>query len=1036
MALKGELLSADLSNVFQMLAMNGKRGLLTVQDRVNPVARKRFFLDGQTVLLAEGVPARPSLPLLVEMGRVPYEQYASAMQRAKRFNSDPFGILKAQGAVDDEDLEAYRTRASNEVLLEVFLWRDIRFTLDETVNVAPNQNATPIQLDHVIMEAARRQDEWKHVVEAVGSHRDIFRRCQDAGDGAELGAVERIVLEALNGIDGTADLMARCELPRYFVDLSLASLLRAGRITRVGPEELIMSGDKLVEAGQVRDGIRLFHCALRSDRSNVAIHKRLAGAHVEAGEFARASGHLRFCSLMELQAGREREALTLLQQSWQLLPTHFSTLERILSVLQRSEGVLTKEDRDCVADGRRLLQVWQDTGESERAVELASRIWSIDQSDREVLHTAARLNVRLGRTEAAVASYVALAERLRSDHDLRGALDVYRTASSLDGGQGAAYEHRMEELRGEVENIAARKKRGKALRAAVFVSIVASIVYAGYAWYADQRVQDLDEQRVSDVASREQLVQGYEKAAMWFQLTPAGKRARDRADTLVAEADAERAVLQAAEEAAAAKLAAQHRIAEGHFAEGLRMVRVGELEDAAERLKAAIGTFPGKTAAASRAAKALADVESYLAGGRRLLADATTLDATDPDAAFRLRLKALRDFELVPEVKQQRLALTIETIPPQARLLVHGDEQEYTAPIGISVGGQGVVAVEARAEGFVPRTVSLTLPPEVATWTVVLERASRATVKVGDPLACAAAFEPGKALLTARNGPAFVLDVATGAIVARHEPEGLDSQSRPPVLSGSRALVVLDDGRCRILELPSLSETRIFRLPVQPRIAPTPYEDGWIVATAPDRIEILGPDGAAKRVIPLAADVVMRDVAVVGCQIVCACGEVGVLVIDANTGAIRTASDKMAGGICAGPEGSVFVHRPQVGVVRIDLLGFRESVVFPHKGDSATIRRIRGDRWVALFDGEVQFLSSQGPAGRARLPDARADGMLVLDAFLGRAGVVVEGWCSVLDFSTGRPVAGFACEPGLQPAFVERAFVNVHADGRATITDE
>ena len=64
--------------------------------------------------------------------------------------------------------------------------------------------------------------------------------------------------------------------------------------------------------------------------------------------------------------------------------------------------LLTKDDRACVADCRRLLQVWHDTGETERAVELATRIWAIDQSDREVLHTAARLSLRLGRVEAAV----------------------------------------------------------------------------------------------------------------------------------------------------------------------------------------------------------------------------------------------------------------------------------------------------------------------------------------------------------------------------------------------------------------------------------------------------------------------------------------------------------------------------------------------------------------------------------------------------------------------------------------------------------
>ena len=44
MALKGDLVSADLSNVFQMLALNRKAGVLTVQDRSNPVARQLGFV--------------------------------------------------------------------------------------------------------------------------------------------------------------------------------------------------------------------------------------------------------------------------------------------------------------------------------------------------------------------------------------------------------------------------------------------------------------------------------------------------------------------------------------------------------------------------------------------------------------------------------------------------------------------------------------------------------------------------------------------------------------------------------------------------------------------------------------------------------------------------------------------------------------------------------------------------------------------------------------------------------------------------------
>ena len=80
--------------------------------------------------------------------------------------------------------------------------------------------------------------------------------------------------------------MAKCELPRYFVDLASPTSCGPALIARLGPEELIMTGDRLVESAQVREGIRLFHCALRSDRSNIAIHKRLAEAHDEGGRGA------------------------------------------------------------------------------------------------------------------------------------------------------------------------------------------------------------------------------------------------------------------------------------------------------------------------------------------------------------------------------------------------------------------------------------------------------------------------------------------------------------------------------------------------------------------------------------------------------------------------------------------------------------------------------------------------------------------------------------------------------------------------------
>jgi len=105
---------------------------------------------------------------------------------------------------------------------------------------------------------------------------------------------------------------------------------------------------------------------------------------------------------------------------------------------------------------------------------------------------AARLSVRLGRIEAAVSAYVALAERLRSENNIKGALDVYRMIASLDAKSGRLYEGVIDELRSGMDVLARRKRQGKGFRSALMTLAVVAVLYAGYAWFGEQVVRDLE----------------------------------------------------------------------------------------------------------------------------------------------------------------------------------------------------------------------------------------------------------------------------------------------------------------------------------------------------------------------------------------------------------------------------------------------------------------------------------------------------------------------------------------------------------------
>lgn len=89
MAIRGDLLSVDLSNVFQMLAMNRKRGVLRVQNRENILEKRALVLDADRVGLLEIPKAGDLSALLVDEDAIDYAAYTDARTKSRQFGVDP-----------------------------------------------------------------------------------------------------------------------------------------------------------------------------------------------------------------------------------------------------------------------------------------------------------------------------------------------------------------------------------------------------------------------------------------------------------------------------------------------------------------------------------------------------------------------------------------------------------------------------------------------------------------------------------------------------------------------------------------------------------------------------------------------------------------------------------------------------------------------------------------------------------------------------------------------------------------------------------
>lgn len=213
MSLDGNLRVFSLSEVFQMLGMQRKSGVLTVEGGKDTISVA--FLAGKVVSVdSTSNPLENRLgTLLVRAGRLSEDELAAALELQKKKQERLGRLLLKEGIVRVEDLrEAFRIQL-HRVLFAAFGWTDGRFrfapqsSIDHDPDVFP-----PVPTEAILLEAARTFDELPAAEQKIPSYELVFRRAPGAqalrlvsgGSGDEEGAlsVSRREAETWRWIDG------------------------------------------------------------------------------------------------------------------------------------------------------------------------------------------------------------------------------------------------------------------------------------------------------------------------------------------------------------------------------------------------------------------------------------------------------------------------------------------------------------------------------------------------------------------------------------------------------------------------------------------------------------------------------------------------------------------------------------------------------------------------------------------------------------------------------------------------------------------
>jgi hypothetical protein len=245
-ALEGPLKDLHIQDVFQLLDLGRKSGVLRVTSELRQTAATVCFERGGVVGASLGSDPQPIGARLVRAGKITAEQLHRGRAMQNSGDSRRLGdILVSMGAISRRDLDRQLKAQIEEAVFDLLEWTEGYFRFEEGM---PCQAAVeaPVRspTEALLMEGARRLDEWSRIGSKV-SHLGLVPRLPAADqNGASPLDLIPFEWEVLAAVDGQRDLHALAEVlgrsefevARTVYGLTAAGVVVLGDPSRHGQE--------------------------------------------------------------------------------------------------------------------------------------------------------------------------------------------------------------------------------------------------------------------------------------------------------------------------------------------------------------------------------------------------------------------------------------------------------------------------------------------------------------------------------------------------------------------------------------------------------------------------------------------------------------------------------------------------------------------------------------------------------------------------------------------------------------------------------
>jgi hypothetical protein len=319
MAIEGPLKELGIHDVFQLLDVSRKTGVLRITSRIRHNQGTVYFDCGAVVYAdIQSNPHRLG-DLLVRSGKIGEADLSRAQEMQQRGDRRRLGeILVDIGSITARELERQVRQQVEEVVFEMMSWREGYFSFVEGPLPAVGGDSTlRLPTEALLMEGARRIDEWSRIESKI-PHLDVVPALPPAEQATEgmldLLPSEWEVLAAIDGVRSIRTIAAQLGQSEFDVAKIMFGLSTAGTVTlierrRISGElaqlrdvgELVRQGADALAAMDLDRARAATQAAVEQNPQDPAVHLLLGRVALAGRREVEAEEHLR--RALKLDAG-------------------------------------------------------------------------------------------------------------------------------------------------------------------------------------------------------------------------------------------------------------------------------------------------------------------------------------------------------------------------------------------------------------------------------------------------------------------------------------------------------------------------------------------------------------------------------------------------------------------------------------------------------------------------------------------------------------------------------------------------------------